>query len=360
MSYAYDPLEDERRKKESQEEQSLGGGSGSVISGQNQAPQQQSGNKGSGQFVNLQNYLNDSNKNLGLDIANRLGQDVSAAEEEQDKAKTSFTQAVDSGTTKKDESNINFVTSNPFAAQQGYNQESLAKKMAEQTTQRPSQQTAQQTQQPSGSLSTMGLRVGPVLPGKTSPVISKDTISSATTQQTPTAQTQQVTQTKNPFLDKIGDPIEFQRFIAQRDAMYKGPQATEDENFYGGAREKTRQAQEYGSALGTEQGKKAALQKYYGAETGRPDYSQGQRNLDMYLGFSSPEAKQALAAQQEKARSLGDRFSGIQSELNNYRSQGIANTQAARRAARDAIGIDDSGNLIESGAVNNFKNYLAQ
>ena len=347
MSYAYDPLEEEQRKRQDQEDQSLGGGTGSVLSGQNQSAQPQTNKKGSGQFVNLQNYLNDSNKNLGLDIANRLGQDVASAQEEQDKAKTNFTQAVDKGATKKDQSNLDFVTSNPYAAQQGYNQDTLKQY---------SQQPTKQVEIPAGgtvqdiSLSSGKIGVGPV---KQTPVSKSAPLIGGYYQSAPATAIQ--SSAYSP-LAKKGDPVEFQKFIAQRDAMYKGPQESEDENFYSSAREKTRNAQEYGTNLATEQGKKAALQKYYGTQAVRPDYSQGQQNLDMYLGFSSPEAKQALAAQQEKARSLGDRFSGIQSELNNYRKQGISDTQAARKAARAAIGIDESGGFLGLGPIQELLN----
>lgn len=390
MSYAYDPLEEEKRKNQDQEDQMLGGGSGSVLSGQTQAPQSQGNKKGSGQYVNLQNYLNDSNKSLGLDIANRLGQDVQSAQAEQDKAKTDFTQAVDKGTVKKDQSNIDFVISNPYAAKQGYDAESLADYQKQAT--QGSQTTQQEQKIPQarinppketdysnlifgkqGTSTTPSVSTGRPTETNTSNLIfgkqstTNPSVATSTTPQVSTMapsssqpliggyykaapEVSAPTQTYTS-LSRIGDPTQYNKFIAQRDAAYGGPYANQDQDYFSNALSKTQAAQEYGRNLTTEQGKKAALQKYYGGQAARPDYTQGQQNLDMYLGFASPEAKQALAEKQAEASKLGDRFSGLQNELNAYRQSAIDQTKAARQAARQAIGIDDTGALTESGPI---------
>lgn len=270
MSYAYDPLEDEKRKQQDEQSGMLGGGSGSVLGGQNSAPQSNQGQKGSGQFVNLQNYLNDpTNKGFGVEIADKIGSEVSSAESAQDQAKNNYQAAIDLGKTSNDQQN-----------------------------------------------------------------------------------TQQVLQ--NPYLTKQQNPNAFDRFVAQRDAVYKGPQSGTDQSFFTQANDLTSKATSTASLTQNEGGRRALLQKYYGSQSSRPDYQQGQQNLDMLLAFGNPESKNALKSQYQRAQGLGQRYSEIQNELGQKRQQAINETQQARASARSALGIDDAGNYTDSGAIKNF------
>lgn len=293
MSYAYDPIEEERRKKEQSDQQQLGGES-SVVSGNAPTSGQSSqNNKGSGQYVNLKNYL-DTNKNqFATDLAQKTEQDFSNAQDSQAKAKEDFQSESDKGTTKLDQNNIDFVTKNPYAASLGYNQSNI------------------------GSYSQSN-------------------------QNTATTQNQNTTNQT---------PEEINRFISQRDAIYGGPQQFAGTDYYNRAYSDLNKAKQTAQAFQSDAGRKALLDKYYGSGNNRSDYSQGQQNLDMLLFGSDPGAKNAMLEQQKRAQDLTTGFADLESELNNYSRQNALQTMAARNAARSAIGIDDSGGFTGSGPI---------
>ena len=71
----------------------------------------------------------------------------------------------------------------------------------------------------------------------------------------------------------------------------------------------------------------------------------------MLLFGSDPNAKNAILEQTKKAQDVSKNFQSLQEELNNYAKQNALKTAEARKAARSAIGIDDSGGFTGGGPI---------
>ena len=101
-------------------------------------------------------------------------------------------------------------------------------------------------------------------------------------------------------------------------------------------------------AAGTEGGRFALIDAYYG----RPSSTQGQKALDNLLVQTDPNADNAFDQVRENANALARRASDQEKELTAYGTSARGTTEAARKAAREAIGVDDAGNYIEgAGAI---------
>lgn len=349
MSYAYDPIEEERRKQQQQDSQQIGGES-SVVSGNQPTSGQSVGNsKGSGQYVNLQNYLNTNKNPFASDLSQKVGQDITNAQNAQVAAKNEFQKASDQGTTNLDQANIDFVTKNPYAATSGYTQNNISSfNPAPVAPKQASQTTASQTTNPP-------LTVGPVTQQPSGPINiykgSTPTSSTTTTPTLQTAQAQQPTQSSSTASPFVPNYDEVNKFKAQRDAKYLGPQQFTNSSYYEPANAALNQVMQTTQALQSDSGRKSLLQKYYGTNNNRYDYNQGQQNLDMLLFGADPNAKNAIIQQTKNAQDTSNRFASLQDELNNYAKQNALKTQAARTAARGAIGIDENGGFTGQGPI---------
>lgn len=160
------------------------------------------------------------------------------------------------------------------------------------------------------------------------------------------------------LLDQVGtdatkvtsNPNDFSSFLKMRNAQYGGPNNFIDEpERYGSASGATGAAREQVEATKSEGGRKALLDKTYGAGAGRYDYTAGQKNLDNLLIQNDPGSREAFQRAQEGAEASGKRLDDLSTSLRDYAGQGKAKTQATRAAARGRLGIDDAGNVLEGG-----------
>jgi hypothetical protein len=136
-------------------------------------------------------------------------------------------------------------------------------------------------------------------------------------------------------------------FTRQRDAEYKGPTLLEDLDGYGGVLTKTSAAKEASTSSKSEPGRDAILEKYYG----RPQYTGGERALDQYLVANDDRAPAAFDAVQKRGDELETNLSGLSAQSKAYGTAAKDKTQASRKAARDTVGIDDTGTLTGAGAI---------
>lgn len=127
-------------------------------------------------------------------------------------------------------------------------------------------------------------------------------------------------------------------------AKYTGPAQFEDSaDLFNSATGAAKTAVGKASAANSEGGRFALLDTYFG----KPTYSAGQKSLDNLLVQNDTNANQAFDQVQRNADELSRRQREQGAELDNYGTQGKASTEAARKMAREAIGVDDGGNYLE-------------
>lgn len=145
-------------------------------------------------------------------------------------------------------------------------------------------------------------------------------------------------------------------FGALRDATYNGPSNFSDaSDLYNQAQGATDSASQKASALQTEGGRFGLLDSYFG----RPDYSQGQKSLDNLLVQDDPNSQQAFQQIQSNASNLAQQQQARNTDLSAYGNLGAQQTADTRSTARDALGIDDSGNYTGTGAIADAQTDLA-
>lgn len=148
-----------------------------------------------------------------------------------------------------------------------------------------------------------------------------------------------------------GNQNDFEKFSKMRDARYGGPNNLEETSYYDPAYQKTQNALSTVNATKDEAGRKAYLQNQYGSGAGRYDYTSGMQKLDNLLIQNDPNSKKAFEDLRTRGNQVGQNFSSLSDYLNQY-AQGAKNQTAATRAdTRQALGIDDAGNYLNSGAI---------
>lgn len=141
-------------------------------------------------------------------------------------------------------------------------------------------------------------------------------------------------------------------FAKLRDAEYKGPSKLSDTpDLYNRVQGSAGSAVGKANASKTEGGRFALLDNYYG----RPNYSQGQKSLDNLLVQNDPKSQQSFDTIRDNAAALQKNVNEAGVELGNYGAQAKGTTQATRKGARDAVGIDDSGNKTGGGAIGSLE-----
>lgn len=162
------------------------------------------------------------------------------------------------------------------------------------------------------------------------------------------------------------DPQKTSDFLRMRNAQYGGPNNLVDEgDRYKAVSGATNTAQQDAEATKSEGGRKALLDKDYGAGVGRYDYTPGQKNLDNLLIQNDPTARKSFDTVQQNAAGAGAGFQSLKDQLQSYAGQAKATTGATRAATRSALGIDDAGNIISengkpnSGAIGSLYGKLA-
>jgi len=154
------------------------------------------------------------------------------------------------------------------------------------------------------------------------------------------------------------DSSQVAKFNQQRDASYGGPSTLSDNAaLYNPAQTAVDQAQQESQASQSEGGRMSLLDKYFGG-TGS-QYTQGQKNLDNFLVQADPNAQQAFTKANQSTNDLVNNFNSDVSADQDYASKAKGTTEAARNQTRQALGIDDNGNLISgTGAIGTFQDYL--
>jgi hypothetical protein len=137
-------------------------------------------------------------------------------------------------------------------------------------------------------------------------------------------------------------------FSGLRDAEYRGPTTFQSaSDLYNQTAGAANAAAGKAQASKSEGGRFALLDNYYG----RPQYSQGQRTLDNLLVQNDPNSQQAFKQIQDNAKNLQANVAQTGNELGAYGTQAKAATESTRKSARDALGLDNAGNLTGQGAV---------
>lgn len=149
----------------------------------------------------------------------------------------------------------------------------------------------------------------------------------------------------------VGDQAKFSDFLKARDAEYKGPNALVDTDLFRPTDAAQRKAQEQAGASGSEGGRQALLDQYYGSGNGRFDYTGGQKKLDNLLIQNDPSSREAFAKTQENASKTAQDYEGLRGALTAYAGGKREATGQARAQARGAVGIDDAGNFLATDNV---------
>lgn len=147
----------------------------------------------------------------------------------------------------------------------------------------------------------------------------------------------------------VGNADDFAKVQKMRDARYQGPNDFASYGTYGSTLDATTKAQQAAEATKSEGGRKTLLDQEFGSGAGRYDYTGGQKRLDNLLIQNDPASRQAFQNVQQQAQAAQQRFSDLGQALDAYAAQNKAKTTAARSATRGAIGIDDAGNVLETG-----------
>lgn len=150
--------------------------------------------------------------------------------------------------------------------------------------------------------------------------------------------------------------IDVGAFAKLRDAKYSGPTQFQDAaDLYGQTRGAADSAAGKAQASKSEGGRFALLDNYYN----KPSYSQGQKTLDNLLVQNDPNSTQAFTQMQENAKQLQSNVAQTGKELGAYGTQAKAATEGTRKSARDALGIDNTGNTTGAGAIGGVMDSLS-
>lgn len=154
----------------------------------------------------------------------------------------------------------------------------------------------------------------------------------------------------------VGDQGKFSDFLKARDAEYKGPNNLVDSDAFQATDAAQRKAQEAAQASGSEGGRMALLDQYYGTGNGRNDYTGGQKKLENLLIQNDTASRDAFAKTTENAAKTAQDYGSLKDTLSAYGGAQRAATGQARAQARAAIGIDDAGNEVAGqGAIGALK-----
>lgn len=131
-------------------------------------------------------------------------------------------------------------------------------------------------------------------------------------------------------------------YTKMRDAQYKGPQSASDlTDEYSKTTGAINKAQEVARANTDESGRKAYLDQQYGSGVGRNTYNSGQQKLDNFLIQSDPNSQGRFEELNQKAQGLTGQFDQLKNALQQYSQGAKTDTEATRKAAREAIGLTD-------------------
>lgn len=318
----------------------------------------------SGSFTNLQKYLDvNAGLNQGGRVAGKTQEEVDAANNAQSQADSGFKQAVDSNSVKVNSGLIDQVKTDPTKFFGQTKDTSLL--------QRPPISTKPQIlAAPEGSTPpTVPPPVGPggpsystpkVLPPPKITTLPRLASGSELGNPAPSISGGPVIGSPSKLAAELGTPgpqpltgnADYDAFVKMRDAKYGGPQSLVDvSELYNPAQQKTAAAQEVANATSSDGGRKALLDKYFGAGAGRFDYNEGQKKLDNLLISQDPTAKAAFQQVRDNNSASQTNFENLKAALGDYAAKGAADTADARAQSRDVLGINDAGDYNNSGQI---------
>lgn len=148
------------------------------------------------------------------------------------------------------------------------------------------------------------------------------------------------------------DAKEYQSWM---NTEYKGPKNLEEDSgawnqYWGGAQSAKNSTQ----LAGTESGRFALLDKYYG----RPSYSFGEKTLDNLL-IQKGGGLNDLKSIQDQSANLFAGGSKKVNDLNSYAAQRAGEVERTRKKAREAIGLDEQGK-VKGGALGKLQDDVTQ
>lgn len=148
------------------------------------------------------------------------------------------------------------------------------------------------------------------------------------------------------------DAKEYQSWI---NTEYKGPKNLEEDSgawnqYWGGAQSAKNSTQ----LAGTESGRFALLDKYYG----RPSYNFGEKTLDNLL-IQKGGGLNDLKSIQDQSANLFSGGSKKVDDLNSYAAQRAGEVERTRKKAREAIGLDEQGK-VKGGALGKLQDDVTQ
>lgn len=157
---------------------------------------------------------------------------------------------------------------------------------------------------------------------------------------------------RNDATQVVGDQGKFSDFLKARDAEYKGPRNfVDDTDAFRTTDDAQRKAASTAQAAGSEGGRQALLDNWYGSGAGRNDYTGGQKKLDNLLIQNDPASREAFAKTSENAAKTAQDYDSLKSQLSAYAGGKKSSTEAARARARGAVGIDEAGNFLATDAT---------
>jgi len=166
-----------------------------------------------------------------------------------------------------------------------------------------------------------------------------------TTQQNNAAVQQAV---DNPYATSQ-NPAEEQAFQSQLNAQYLGPSTfSADQAAYQQAAGATQQAADTAQAAGTESGRFALLNNYFG----NANYNQGDQSLDNLLIQANPTTQQGIQQAQQNANAAQTSLQGLMPTAANYAANDAAITQATAANALNA------GNTAVTDMTNQYNTQL--
>lgn len=163
--------------------------------------------------------------------------------------------------------------------------------------------------------------------------------------------------------DFAADKANVDAFQKQMKASYAGPTSFSDaSDLFNTATGAAQTATQKADAGQSESGRFALLNDYFG----NPTYTQGQKSLDNLLVQNDPNAQQAFDQMKQNAQGVADKEKTVESSSNAYGSAARGTTEATSNAARAALGVDASGNVLtdasgnplNQGAIGTLENTL--
>jgi hypothetical protein len=150
------------------------------------------------------------------------------------------------------------------------------------------------------------------------------------------------------------EQVDVNRFTQLRTGQYTGPQNLSDIQEFAPAQQQASNLAQYGQALGSASGRQAILQETFE----RPTYSRGQQALDQLLVETSPEAKQNLIGLRSQLQQFPTVFEQAKASAYQLAADKAAQTEAAKQAAWQALGINQNTGEISGGALGKTKEEL--